>query len=338
MNRINCFPQILSLKIVKNCPSNHLVFCLIFGNFEMRWIFLLAIFALSAAQDVIDLDLEEYEESNEVVVKPFNKCGRNHYYDIYQAHCSPCTLCKPGEFEVQDCSVFDNRVCSTCESRIYAHTLPHILKCVFANQHGYEILDGLKGKLDKDTPYKIIENDHLSVSDEVEAEEVNDKSKEVIMDTVEYTNDDAENNVEDSAPVSSEEFEFNSVEVVEHNVVPQIDELIEFDDSDADDKEEEDSDEEEMVSINKAQPIDEANYLSYLRLIRIYLFIGGAAFVSLLLSAFYCCRVSRTEKTFAIIEPPTTTPEEHHVLVRSLDFVKNKHRGFFKYEPLEEFV
>lgn len=155
----------------------------------------------------------------------------------------------------------------------------------------------------------------------------------MVADTVEYTSeDDAEVDAD-----LSEEFGINDAEIIEHNVIPQIDELVEFDDSDTDDSDE-DSDEKDMIYVQKVPTTDEFKYLNYLRLIRIYLFIGSAVFVSVLLSAFYCCHLSRTRRNFAIIEPPTTTPEDHHVLVRSLEFVKNKHRGFFKYEPLEEFV
>lgn len=70
-----------------------------------------------------------------------------------------CTPCETEEFVVQDCGVFDNRVCSNCGSKVYAHTWSYIIKCMLQNEKAYEILDGMKGEVDRETPYKIVENE-----------------------------------------------------------------------------------------------------------------------------------------------------------------------------------
>jgi len=171
----------------------------------MRFLFLFAFLVLASALPPIS---EEDLNDNEIEVRHFDKCSKDQYFDIFTARCLDCTPCKPSEFVVFGCKPFDNYVCSTCDSTEYKGTFLYEKNCKkspFDRPYSpFRLRDGMTnfGLPDKDTPFKIVSNDHLSTWDEDDSdEEILPKLPLRILDNNDDSNsidrDDSDNDDED---------------------------------------------------------------------------------------------------------------------------------------------
>uniref|UniRef100_A0A914Z6H2 TNFR-Cys domain-containing protein n=1 Tax=Panagrolaimus superbus TaxID=310955 RepID=A0A914Z6H2_9BILA len=114
-----------------------------------------------------------------------------------------------------------------------------------------------------------------------------------------------------------------------------------------------DSDEEELDRIDETDDVTtqtpksfnlsesfkelKKNVLVWNLLTKFFVFIAYCFAVMALFIAFRYAQNMRRQRTFNV-QPLVMTSDQHYDLVRSVNYLQNKRRGPFKYEPLEEFV
>ncbi|KAE9555832.1 hypothetical protein FO519_000917 [Halicephalobus sp. NKZ332] len=176
----------------------------------MKFLLLFAFLVLTSALSPISEELSV--EDNEIEIHSFNKCRLDQYFDITTARCLECTPCKRSEFIVTYCSKFEDHICSTCDSDNYKDTPAYRMNCerpwLGRSRSIFRLPDGMKfGLPDKDTPFKLTSNDHLSMLDEDDSNEILHKfnfpaqnSKK--MNVIEDSDEDDDNNEDDGNRLS----------------------------------------------------------------------------------------------------------------------------------------
>jgi len=96
------------------------------------------------------------------------------------------------------------------------------------------------------------------------------------------------------------------------------------------------ADEEEISIANSFKDL-KSNALAWSILTKFFVFLGYCFAVLSLFVTFRYVQNMRRQRTFNV-QPLVLSPDQHHDLVRTVNYLQTKRRGPFKYEPLEEFV
>uniref|UniRef100_A0A7E4VA60 TNFR-Cys domain-containing protein n=1 Tax=Panagrellus redivivus TaxID=6233 RepID=A0A7E4VA60_PANRE len=99
---------------------------------KMRELFLAVLCVVILAANGYQVNFVGYQQSDqpiELLIKKFNKCGKNAYYDIFTGACNNCSQCNKNEFVVDACTVFDDTVCSTCADQTFVNTYAYRRNC-----------------------------------------------------------------------------------------------------------------------------------------------------------------------------------------------------------------
>uniref|UniRef100_A0AC35GD53 TNFR-Cys domain-containing protein n=1 Tax=Panagrolaimus sp. PS1159 TaxID=55785 RepID=A0AC35GD53_9BILA len=354
-------------------------------------------------------------DDSEIVIKNFNKCSKDQYFDLYKASCQKCTICPKGKFAINDCRKFDNTECGSCSNKGYSNTMAWHANCrgFPVRSGGYTIRNGMR-KLepsDIEVPWNNIgesisrdrgqddEFDNeipdlpefyegLDLSSEefddletVDAQIILPASRPIIDETGvlevmamsddSIDSDSSEESKSDSESLESAELRrlnwnpsegklkhvkkineenpeqrrlFNQLNEGKLKQVKRIsidsDEIKVADvDIDDDDDDDDDLTTQAPKKFNFTESIKELkkNILVWTFLTKFFVFIAYCFAVMALFVAFRYAQNMRRQRTFNV-QPLVMTPEQHHDLIRSVNYLQSKRRGPFKYEPLEEFV
>jgi len=105
------------------------------------------------------------EEDAEILIKKFNKCTEDQYYDLYTASCQQCLNCDKGEFVVSKCGIFDDTECASCSNKLYSQSRAYRQNCRSLAASGpFKLRDGMRGPIpaDIDATWEVIgESDTL---------------------------------------------------------------------------------------------------------------------------------------------------------------------------------
>jgi hypothetical protein len=351
------------------------------------------------------------DDDSEIVIKNFNKCSKDQYFDLYKASCQKCTICPKGKFAINDCRKFDNTECGSCSNKDYSNTMAYRANCrgFPVRSGGYTIRNGMR-KLEPSD----IELPWNNIGESISRDRGQDEEFDNEIPDLPGPFDDSDESMDNSMDDDYEEFyegldlsseEFDDLETVDAHIIlpasrPIIDETgvlevmaMSDDSSDSDSSEESKSDSESLESaelrrlnwnpsegklkhvkrisedsdeikvadvdidddddddddlttqaptskkFNFTESIKELkkNILVWTFLTKFFVFIAYCFAVMALFVVFRYAQNMRRQRTFNV-QPLVMTPEQHHDLIRSVNYLQSKRRGPFKYEPLEEFV